>query len=520
MSYTLKKTHLILAFFLFTTVSVCVSAQHKKPNIILILADDLGYSDLGCMGSEIHTPNLDRLANQGILYTEMHNTAKCTTTRASLLNGIYSQQTNLRTYDNTVNIGEILQSNDYLTLWSGKHHAAFNPITRGFDRFYGLVGGCTNYFNPGFKAAPNGKKPAYTIYHEKYKWVQDDENIVDMLVPEDTNYYTTDVFTDKAIGWLEEYKASEKPVFLYMAYNAPHFPLQAKKSDIQKYKGKYAQGYDAIRQKRYKRQLELGVIQQETSALSIPQYDKAWKELSSDEKALEEQRMEIFAAMVDCLDQNIGRLLDKLEALNMLENSLIFFMSDNGSSSERFDKQKVLPTNQAKGTMGEVDTYEFLGKSWAVVGNTPLRYWKKDSYAGGIRTPMIVYNGANTHNEKIINHQAFHLIDVMPTIISQSNSKITDQHKDYIHSLAGVDLSPSFKGETVEREEPIYFQFKNGKAIIDQNLKLVKDGDAPWELFDLNVDKSEVNDLAQMKSKKYKELQNKWNSWYATHNKK
>ncbi len=505
--------HSRIAVVIFCILSLgfqaCTSSDtlSLKPNIIVFLVDDMGYSDLGCMGSEISTPNLDQLAAQGSLFTEMHNTAKCYPTRATLLSGVYFQQTN-RDFDNTVLISEILKENGYKTFWSGKHHANFDPRTRGFDRFYGFLGGAINYINPGNAPAPGGRMPAYIGY---YTWILDQDGSHTPYIPDDPNFYSTDIFTDKAIQWINEYKNDNDPFFMYVAYNAPHWPLHAKKEDMEKYKDLYKEGYESVRNERYKKQLEHGVLDSESSPLSSPDYISPWEELCDEERQIESQRMQVYAAMIDNLDQNIGRIIEKLESENEIDNTIIFFLSDNGGCAESPDKRVNYP-NGNPGSMGEVDSYESIRRSWANVANTPLRYYKTDSYAGGIRTPMIAFCGKNIKSKIQISSEKIHLIDLMPTILSLTNSS-SDNYSEYIFDLPGVDFSASLRGAKVERDDPMYFQFNNGKAIIEDNWKLVAKGNKEWELFDLSRDKTETTNLSDKEPEVYDDLIEKWNRW-------
>ncbi|NOR34726.1 MAG: sulfatase-like hydrolase/transferase [Bacteroidales bacterium] len=505
--FTRTSLVLSLAFALFGCKSN--SEPNSKPNIIVILADDMGYSDLGCMGSEISTPNLDQLASRGSLFTEMHNTAKCYPTRASLLSGKYFQQTN-RDFDNTVLISEILKENGYNTFWSGKHHATFDPRTRGGDRFYGFLGGAINYINPGDAPAPNGKMPALI---GTYTWILDEEGSRKPFIPDDPNYYSTDAFTDKAIKWIDESKNDEHPFFMYVAFNAPHWPLQAKKEDIIKYKVFYKEGYEAVRNARYKKQLELEILDSESSPLSSSDYLKPWEELSAKEKQIETQRMQVYAAMIDNLDQNVGRIITKLEDEKELDNTIIFFLSDNGACAENPDKRVIYP-NGKRGPIGEVDSYESIRKSWGNVANTPLRYYKTDSYAGGIRTPMIVFCGKNIESKSQISSQRIHLIDLLPTILSLTKSS-SDKYADYIAEAPGIDFSPSLNGVKIDRNGPLFFQFNKGKAIIEDGWKLVSKGKGEWELYDLENDKTETTNLSESEADKFKELKTKWETWFA-----
>ncbi len=495
-------------------LSASLAGQDMRPNIIIILADDLGYSDIGCMGSEIHTPNIDLLAKNGILFTEMHNTAKCYPTRASLLTGRYFQYTD-RQFKNTVTLGEILQENGYTTLWSGKHHATFDPRTRGFDRFYGFLGGAVNYINPGDTAAPGGKMPAFIS--GSYEWILDQEGSRKPFVPNDPDYYTTDAFTDYALKWIDEYASGKNPFFLYVAYNAPHWPLHAKQEDITKYADFYKDGYEATRKRRYNKQIESGILNPAISPLSASDFEKNWNELTEEEREKEILRMQVYAAMIDRMDQNIGRLIEKLKKEKELENTVIFFLSDNGGCAENPDKRVKYP-NDSPGKTGEVDSYESIRKSWANVANTPLRFYKTDSYAGGIRTPMIVYCGENIPVKKQISDARLHLIDLMPTILNLTRAQ-SEMYPEYISGLQGIDFSGLFRGDKVEREAPLYFQFGRGKALIEDQWKVVQKGNAEWELFDLNTDKTETRDLAAMDPERFNEKIRKWQTWFDQFNK-
>jgi arylsulfatase len=314
---------------------------------------------------------------------------------------------------------------------------------------------------------------------------------------------------------MDEYQDEDNPFFLYLAYNAPHWPLHAKQEDIEKYEGYYDLGYNAIREKRYQKMLDLGIIDRETSPLSEAVYEQSWEALSEEGREKEIMRMQIYAAMIDRLDQNIGRVIEKLEANDELDNTVIFFLSDNGACAENPQKRVVFP-NGKEGKMGEVDSYESIRRSWATVANTPLRWWKLSSYAGGIRTPMIVYCGKNIKSQIGINHQPLHLIDLMPTIMSLTNSETT-KDQDYVNALQGIDISPTLQGKKVQREVPLYFQFGGGKAIIDANMKLVKQGKSnstKWELFNLDKDKTETNDLSVQFSDLYNKMADKWEKWF------
>ncbi|MEA3460689.1 MAG: sulfatase-like hydrolase/transferase, partial [Bacteroidota bacterium] len=312
--------------------------KHELPNIILVSTDDLGWSDLGCYGSEINTPHIDQLAQQGIRFTQFHNTSKCFPSRACLLTGIYAQQNGYANsyrepLQNAITLGELLRSAGYITLWSGKHHGVENPIYRGFDHYYGLKDGACNYFNPGEQRPGEGVPARKSWGGEKAKraWCVDSLMFAP-YTPEASDFYTTDYFTHYALEWLEQYSDDKRPLFLYLAYTAPHDPLMAWPEDIQKYKGKYDRGYGVLRTERYARQLEMGLID-ESYKLSEATYP-TWDTLDDTLRRDEIRKMEVYAAMIDRLDQNIGRLLQTLEKTGRSKNTLILFVSDNGASAE------------------------------------------------------------------------------------------------------------------------------------------------------------------------------------------
>ena len=480
------------------------------PNILIILVDDMGYSDISCYGGEIRTPNIDRLAANGMKFAQMYNTAKCYPTRACLQTGVYFQRTD-RDFSNTATLGEVLRPAGYHTLWSGKHHARFNPVTRGYDRYYGMIGGAENHFNPGSKAAPG--QPAPASKNDGNRWSLDGQEVKD-FIPEDPKFYDTDAFTDRALAWLSEYQQTEKPFLLYLAYTAPHWPLQAWPEDIAKYKGVYDGGYEAVRQARYERQIKLGLVDPKTSPLPPMEYGRKsgykWSELSLEERRQEAMRMEIYAAMVDRVDQNIGRVLQRLEEQGKLDNTLICFLSDNGACAESPKVDNVDP----KAPLGSVASFVSYGQNWASVGNTPLRKWKQDSFEGGIATPLVVHWPAGLKPQPGWNRDPVHLIDLMPTVLAVSGAKYPGVAKGAkIPPPDGVSLLPAFAGQTIARPRPLFFQFNKGSAIRDGQWKLVRQG-AAWELYDLAADRTETRDLAAKRPELVKQMDAAWWAWW------
>jgi len=482
----------------------------EKPNVLIILTDDMGYSDIGCFGSEIKTPNIDRLAANGMKFSQMYNTAKCYPTRACLLTGVYFQRTD-RDFSNTATLGEVLRPAGYRTLWSGKHHARFNPVTRGFDRYYGMIGGAENHFNPGSKAAPG--QPAPASKGDGNRWSLDGEEVKD-FIPKDPKFYDTDAFTDRGLKWLDEYGKEDKPFLLYMAYTAPHWPLQAWPEDIAKYKGVYDGGYEAVRQARYERQIKLGLIDPKTSPPPPMEFGKKakakWDDLSPDERKQEAMKMEIYAAMVDRVDQNIGRLLKRLEEQGKIDNTLILFLADNGACAEN-PKVKNVDTNAP---LGSVASFVSYGQNWASVGNTPLRKWKQDSFEGGVCTPLVVHWPAVIKPQTGWNREPAHLIDIMPTLVDITGAQYPGSSKQpNISPMDGVSLLPAFKGEAIARAKPLFFQFGKGSAIRDGQWKLVRMG-LTWELYDLAADRNEMHNLATQQPELVKQMDATWLAWW------
>lgn len=483
------KVHSLIFLIAVLLLCSCNQSPKEKPNILLILVDDMGWSDLGSYGSEVSTPNIDRLAENGIRFTQMHNTSKCFPSRATLLTGIYAQQSGYdinykQPLSHSVTLGEVLQTVGYRTLWAGKHHGIENPVDRGFDRYYGLREGASNHFNPGLQregeARPAQKQPdrPYFIDHEKFQPYNP---------PKD--FYTTDYFTKYALKWLEEYKNEDKPFFLYMAYTAPHDPLMAWPEDIAKYRGKYKAGYTDIRSKRYARQKELGLADQRF-ILSQESYD-LWESLSDSLKDVEDLKMAVYSAMIDRVDQKIGEILKKIEEMGELENTLVLFMSDNGSSAEMVN----IPGDGKIGTVGQ---WTSLGKNWANVSNTPFRYYKNYSFEGGICTPMIAFwpNGFEAKNA--ISRFPGHFIDIMATLVDITGADYpTEFNGQKIVPMQGMSLMPILKGQKIERNSPLFWQWQQGKAVRDGDWKIVAHGNnAPWELYNMENDPTEIENLA------------------------
>ena len=501
------------SLFIFSICFLLTSCKSKKtslnidrPNIILIMSDDMGYSDISPYGGEIDTPNLSSLAKNGIKFTQFYNAARCCPTRASLLTGNYPHEAGIghmtnppndvyghnygvpeyqgKLSSNVVTIAEVLKKTGYSTLISGKWHLSFFdknqwPLQRGFDKFYGFISGAGNYFKP--------KGP---------RFIFENNNKVEI---NDENYYTTDAFTDKAIEYIDQVKLENQknPFFLYLSYNAPHWPLQAPKEDIDKYRGKYSNGWEVLRKERYNRMIEMGLVD---SSWNLS-YDDiiSWDSLSIEKKEEMDLRMAIYAAMIDRMDQNIGRLIENLKRMELYENTIIMFLNDNGACAEN-DMLGSGPKEQLETKEGYLLSY---GKAWANASNTPYRSYKHWAHEGGIGTPFIVNWPKGISKElrgSTINQYGF-LPDIMATCLDLANTvqpEIFNGNKIKKHS--GKSLMPIFSGSTKEiHEEPIFWEHEGNKAVRLGRYKLVQDWEKDvydnWELYDISKDRTEQNNL-------------------------
>lgn len=480
-------------------VAEAAAAGAKRPNIVLIMCDDMGFSDIGCYGGEVATPNLDKLATSGMRFRTFYNNAKCEHTRASLLTGRWWHHVgaSASVVYKAPTFGERMREAGYRTLMVGKWHAGQTPFQRGFDRYYGLTDGCCNFWNPGH-ARSGEPEPAKKRVR---RWAIDGEEFKP-FTPDSKDFYTTDAFTDHAVEYLETYKDEEQPFLLYVAYTAPHYPLHASEEDIAKYRGKYGEiGWDKLRQQRFAQQQKLGVLPANVTLSPRDPDLPAWSEIDEQDRDWWDLRMATYAAMIDRMDRNIGRILQKLEAIGKVDNTVIFFLSDNGACEDSADRSTV------KGSMPwEVTSYLTQGRNWANASNTPYRKYKTTDYEGGTRTPMIAWWPAKI-KPGTITDQPGHLIDFMPTMLELAGEKITDE-------LPGQSLVETLGGSTNERPWPIYWQFGKAQAIRDQDWKLVKYGKGDWELYHLSEDPTELNDLAKDQPEKVQELDAKWQAWW------
>ena len=468
---------------------VATAPSASRPNVILILADDLGWSDLGCYGGEIQTPNLDRLAANGLRFTQFYNSAKCEPTRASLMSGQYWQDAGLGV-KRGITMGQAMRAAGYATFAAGKWHLDGNPVERGFDRYFGHLSGASDYFKGD---------PSHRLDDQPFK-------------PKDESFYTTDANADYAIKFTSDSRKQhpEKPFFLYLAFNAPHGPLQAWPEDIAKYRGQYRGGWDKLRQQRYQRMIELGVFKKEWALSPRPETIPAWDTLTDEEKGFEDLRMAIYAAMVDRMDQAIGRVMAALKELGQEENTLVMFMSDNGGSPYDRGRRGTLPDRTA--------SWEY-GLGWANVSCTPFRHYKRNMFNGGACTPFIALWPAGIKPRGAITDQHGHIIDVMATLADVAGWSWPGQFDGKpLAALPGRSLRPIFAGEAAPPRPPLYFHLMDHRAVIAGEWKLVSDWGRPWELFNLAADRTELRDVSKGEPERFKELEQLWSAWWTRQN--
>ncbi|MAZ26844.1 MAG: arylsulfatase [Cytophagaceae bacterium] len=495
----------------------------QKPNIILIMSDDMGYSDIGAYGGEVETPNLDKLAAEGVKFTQFYNTARCCPTRASLMTGLYPHQTGIghmtnppnsdqhdmelpayRGYlnKNNVTLAELLRQAGYHTYMSGKWHLGMEkedqwPLQRGFEHFYGILPGASNYFRP---EAPRG----ITVDNEQ-------------VVITDEDYYTTDAFTDNAIKFIDgsQSQQDDKPFFLYLAYTAPHWPLQAPKENIDKYRKMYDEGWQAIREERYARMQKMGIIDEQT--VLSDQDSKAWDSLSGEKKKEMSLRRAIYSAQIDRMDENIGRLVEHLKQKGLYENTLLVFLDDNGACAEG----GMLGGGPAKQLETKEGYFLSYGQAWANASNTPFRKYKHWLHEGGIATPLIVHWPAGIkgdNNGKTIRQYGF-LPDIMATFADVSGAQYPAQYNgNAIPPMEGESLLPLLEGSVGQiHDKPIFWEHEGNKAVRLGNYKLVMEWKGKnknhWELYDISSDRSEENDLSAQNPDKVNEMVAMWESW-------
>ncbi len=524
-------------------------ASPDKPNIVVIMADDMGFSDIGCYGGEIETPNINALAEGGLRFRQFYNTARCCPTRAALLTGLYQHQAGvghmMKTYSKDgkiipsyqaklnrqcVTFGEALRPADYTTLMSGKWHVTPAegteggengksnwPRQRGFDRFWGTIHGAGSFYDPVSLT---------------------DEN--DPIQPENDDFYYTTEIAENAVRFIDE-SPREKPFFLYMPFTSPHWPLHAPDPDIARYKGKYDMGWDELRKQRRARMIEMGVVKQEWDLTPRDATVVAWEQ--AENKEWQSRRMEVYAAQITVMDRAIGRVVAKLKQMQVFDNTLIFFLADNGGCAEvlssrsrglhipktTLDGRPVKLGNNPQEMPGQDDDYQSYGVPWANASNTPFRLYKHWVHEGGISSPLIVHWPKGVTVPGTWTDQPGHLIDIMATSLDAAGAeypKTYDGHQ--ITPLEGESLRPIFSGQDRNgHPDGIFWEHEGNRAVRLGKWKLVSKwtaasiGGRPttepagnqWELYDIDADRTEMHDLAEAMPEKAQELAQMWQAW-------
>ena len=471
-----------------------------RPNIVLILCDDMGYSDIGCYGGEIETPNIDKLAKEGMRFTQFYNCAKCTTTRAAILTGLHPRRGKgglLRT--NMVTLGEVLQDAGYKTVLCGKWHLGrsktTHPVHRGFHEYYGLLDGCCNFFDPSIPDPPyKGNRVRFFAHNE--------ERITEF--PDD--FYTTDAFTDHAIKTMRQFAEGDRPFFLHLCFTAPHYPLHAKPKDIAKYRGKFKMGWTEMRKARHRRQLEMGLLKPEWKLSETDSAAYPWEDADQE---FEDLRMAVYAAMIDCMDRNIGRVLTTLQELGIEKNTLVLFLSDNGGCAEEpggRDPQKRTP--------GPKDDYVCVGPAWGWAQNAPFRRYKSWVHEGGISTPLVV-RWPKVIKPNSLTAQVGHIVDFMPTFAELAKTKYPQERAgETIIPVEGASLVPVFRGNRRKGHETLYWEWSGNRAVREGKYKAVWDKRVKeWELYDMEADRTETNNLADAQGELTQRLVDKYDAW-------
>ncbi|RAJ10227.1 arylsulfatase [Arenibacter echinorum] len=548
--------------------TISMLKEQNRPNIILIMADDMGYSDIGCYGGEIKTPNLDNLAANGLRFSQFYNTSRCCPTRASLLTGLYPAQTGIGMMtddegkpgyigdlnNQSVTIAEVLKSAGYQTYMSGKWHVTkhlkdvdslkYNwPRQRGFDKFYGTIFGAGSFWDP------------YTLARNNSLITPENDSIY-----QPKQFYYTDAISDNAVKYIQDYKTEDikDPFFMYVAYTAAHWPLHAPEEEIEQYKGKYDKGFDSVRLKRFEKLKQLGLLKDNWD---ITKPIANWDTVQN--KPWHARNMEVYAAMVTRMDKGIGNIISELEKTGEIENTLILFLQDNGACAEELewvsgrgdrdilsDKPTTEPMlkNELQTEMvpkitrdgypvvmqsikvlaGSDQTYNAYGPTWANVSNTPFKKYKHWVNEGGISSPLIAYWPSQIKSKGEISHQPSHLIDIMATCVDVAEASYPQVYDgNVISPIEGKSLTPVLLNNQILEREAIYFEHEGNRAIRQQKWKLISKANNhsghyirvnelpidQWELYDMENDRTENHDLAKQYPEIVKELSKKWHDW-------
>ncbi len=497
-----------------------VSHAADRPNIVVVMVDDMGFSDIGCYGGEIETPHLDRLASNGLRFKQFYNTGRCCPTRASLMTGLHPHQAGIGHMTETperpsplvnepyqgylneqcVTLAQVLKQADYHTLMTGKWHLSYHrkqgwPLQRGFDKYFGIISGASHYVKPEARRG-------LTYMNEPVE------------APDD--FYITDAFTDYACEFIESaLEEEDKPFFLYLAYNAPHWPLQAKPKDLAKYEGKYLKGWERLSSERLARQREMGLI--DPAWDPAPHEGPAWDSLSDEQQRILDLRMAAYAGCIDSVDQNIGKLMTKLKTLGQYDNTVFFFLSDNGACAEggilgSGNEESIRNPLSTKGTAGPR-----CGRAWANASNTPFRLYKHFVHEGGMASPLIVHwpKGIDAARRGTWVESLAYLPDFMPTCLELAGGIYPSHFQgNAIKPHAGESMVPIIKEKDAAiHAGPVYWEHEGNRALREGDWKLVWSGDGPWELFNLAEDRTEMHDLTKAFPKRTADMRRRWEGW-------
>ena len=519
----IKLRQLSLVLLVLSCLIPLRSLAATRPNIVVLLVDDMGYSDIGCYGGELNTPNLDKLASEGVRFTQFHNTARCCPTRASLLTGLYPHQAGVghmteehqdaqgrklpgytgRLNDRCLTIAEALKRAGYFTAMTGKWHVGQNfgvtPPSRGFDRSLNAASGGF-YFpdSPRTEVFLNGKSLGRTN------------------APLPSQWYSSDLWTEYGLKFVDEARAAHQPFFLYVAYNAPHFPLQAPAEDIARWRGKFKAGWDKLREARYERQLKMGLIDKSWPLSPRLSAVPAWNSLPASEQERYDHIMAIYAAVVERMDRAVGNLMDGLKQRGELDNTLVLFMSDNGGNAE-----SGVPGRLVGDHPGDAHSDVYVGQCWATLNNTPFVRYKHYTDEGGIATPLIAHwpKGIPASRNGKFEPQPGHVIDIMPTCLDVAGAEYPSEYNGKpLTPLEGVSLRPAFAAKPLARQNPIFWEHEGNRAVMDGQWKLVALSDEPWRLYDIVADRTEQNDLTSAQPERARSLAAKWDAYAARAN--
>ena len=520
MQYSFRRVTILLPLmFVMGVISKYTDSARaaSQPNIVMILIDDMGWSDIGCYGGEVPTPNIDALAAGGVRFTQFYNTARCSPTRASLITGLYPHQAGLgfldslvrenskgtqgRLRDDCVTMAEVLGEVGYFTIMTGKWHMGQQrgtpPWLRGFNRSLSAAFG-ELYF-------PNQRQQRKTGIHLNGKLLPLD----DPQLGED--WYGPDLITEWGLRFIDEAISADKAFFYYLPHSSVHFPLQAPEEDIDRYRGKFLIGWDQLRKARHYRQIEMGLVDPDWPLAPLPQDVPPWDTLNESEKDRFDHIMAIYAAMIDRLDRSIGTLVEGLDSRGVLDNTLIMLLFDNGGNAESGPRGRLRGDHP-----GGPGSTVFLGQCWATLSNTPFRRYKHFTHEGGIASPLIVHwpAGISANFNGQLRNQPAHLIDLMPTIVEVSDAEYPATYKGHtIQPMEGVSLIPALAGQEIKRANPIFFEHEGNRAVRDGKWKLVMKFKGPWELYDVVADRTEQNDLIEKRPEVTNKLIAQWKAW-------